>query len=313
MPSGGTPQALQSGVDAPAMEAKLPWTSRVLPNPMTGDPLAVLDTVWINSWLRRSLLCACSSRSEINVPSGLETSSSTPTAMTITDANRAITRPRDTCSTTKKITPTRRDTQSPRLSEYTTGSAASRTMGTAAICCQRRPCRNQPTRKNGKRDREVGAPGIRKRERRLRSGFGPTEHHLHVGHLWVDERLDEAVAADAGGQDHIEERVQHQGRSEHTQHATGHGEHEKPADEIAHPREWDRLAARVREPQQHDRASEVTSTCDRRRSSGVTARLPGTAPGASTQRVKTPRATQVRKRSHQPNPPGTTNCRRRQS
>ena len=66
VPSGGTPQALQSGVDAPAMEAKLPWTSRVLPNPMTGDPLAVLDTVWVSSWLRRSLLCACSSRSEIN-------------------------------------------------------------------------------------------------------------------------------------------------------------------------------------------------------------------------------------------------------
>ena len=49
VPSGGTPHAGQSGVDAPAIEEKLPWTSRVLPNPTAGDPLSVLDTVCSSS------------------------------------------------------------------------------------------------------------------------------------------------------------------------------------------------------------------------------------------------------------------------
>src|SRR4051794_39973669 len=45
VPSGGTPHALQSGVSAPAIDVKFPCTSRVLPNPITGDPCTVLATV----------------------------------------------------------------------------------------------------------------------------------------------------------------------------------------------------------------------------------------------------------------------------
>ncbi len=71
VPSGGTPHALQSGVAAPAIEAKLPWTLRVLPKPTTGEPSTVLLTVREISSLRRSLLCWWASRSWKTVASGL--------------------------------------------------------------------------------------------------------------------------------------------------------------------------------------------------------------------------------------------------
>jgi hypothetical protein len=56
VPSGGTSQPGQSGVPPPAIDAKLPCTSRVLPNPSTGEPFAVDTTVSVRSCPRRSLL-----------------------------------------------------------------------------------------------------------------------------------------------------------------------------------------------------------------------------------------------------------------
>ena len=118
MPRGGTPQALQSGVDAPAIDAKLPSTSRVLPKPTTGEPSSVLVTVRESSSPRRSLLCWLASRSWKTVPSGLSkkaivATSSTPAVSD--DRGRAALA--DLQEHHEPTTPSAREAQRPRLRE----------------------------------------------------------------------------------------------------------------------------------------------------------------------------------------------------
>lgn len=128
VPSGGTPQAGQSGVPPPAIEAKLPWTSRVLPNPTIGEPCAVLSTVWAKSWARLSLLCAVSRRSVAVPASGLMAKATDPMVTAQTSAttmrSRCLRCPRISRYPMRMTSPNPSDAHNPRFMEYTIGGTA---------------------------------------------------------------------------------------------------------------------------------------------------------------------------------------------
>ena len=132
------------------MEAKLPWTSRVLPNPMTGDPLAVLRTVWVSSWLRRSLLCWLlqplryqvaewtgdeQQHAERDDQDGREQGDELPARDLQHDEEDQSDQQRDPQPSIERVHDGQRSKQ--------------QNWDGTTICCQRRPCRSQPTRKNG--------------------------------------------------------------------------------------------------------------------------------------------------------------------
>src|SRR5690606_17116240 len=150
VPSGGTSHAEQSGVAPPAIEAKLPCTSRVDPNPITGEPSKVVVTDCSSSWARRSLLCWLSNRSCTIVPRGLTTTAASATMTAEATAMRDAGRPLAAWMTTTRITPRTREAHSPRLSEYTVGTAATMRTKGAATRWARVPLRIQATMKNGR-------------------------------------------------------------------------------------------------------------------------------------------------------------------